>query len=196
MRRVYTILACALLLCGGALVLWGAYMPAKAMMAQHLLDRSWQQAHKLGERQAPWPWAAASSIAILSLPDGDEYVILDQAHGKALAFAPALVAGGDLPDRVSSPGGSHVIIAAHRDTQFSALGHLAPGALVTLQPVTGPLLTYRVEGSVVAHKDQAHFVRDGADRLSLVTCWPLNGLAPNGPDRLILSARLIAQPAS
>lgn len=188
------LMACALLLCGGALVLWGAYMPAKAKLAQFLLERSWQVAQQSGRPQPPWPRAAAESVASLTFTTGERFIVLDQAHGKALAFAPGLVAGSDHPDRVAQAGGSHVIIAAHRDTQFQSLGSLAPGALVRVETPLGAELTYRVEGQVIANKDSAHFVQDSADRLSLVTCWPLNGLRPNGPERLIISARRVNLP--
>ena len=35
----------------------GAYIPAKAWLAQELMQRAWDRASAGSERPAPWPWA-------------------------------------------------------------------------------------------------------------------------------------------
>ena len=192
MDRTQKILAIALLLCGGAVALWGAYIPAKAALSQVLLGRAYERSVAMGTAQAPWPWAAANAVGKLTLPDGESYIILDQDHGKALAFAPGLVRGGDSPDAAQENGGSHVVIAAHRDTQFKHVGEFKVGDRLTMSSLSGTELTYQIDGMIVTDKDQAQFVRDDVDRLSLVTCWPLDGFVPGGPERLIISARQIS----
>lgn len=182
------IIGIALLLCGGAVLLSGMWIPAKALVAQLLLDRAFSASVESGAPHTPWPRAEASTIARLTLPSGDTYIVLDQDHGRALAFGPGLVGGSVLPDQNAATG-SHIIIAAHRDTQFQELGNLTMGDLVRITLVTGQDMTFTVDGSVVRDKDQADFVMDDQHRISLVTCWPLDALQPGGDDRLIISGR-------
>jgi sortase A len=35
----------------------GAYIPAKAWLAQELMQRAWERAEAGSERPVPWPWA-------------------------------------------------------------------------------------------------------------------------------------------
>ena len=50
----------------------GAYIPAKAWLAQELMQRAWQRADFDNDRQAPWPWADTWPVARLKANDSQE----------------------------------------------------------------------------------------------------------------------------
>ena len=56
-------------LIGGAFLLYGAYLPAKAWLAQQLLDAAWQR-RLAGESDVrPWPSADGSFCSPARAPD-------------------------------------------------------------------------------------------------------------------------------
>jgi len=74
----------------------GAWIHAKAQLAQYLLQRAWTRTLE-GERDArPWPWADTWPVARLRVPaHGVDLIVLDGVSGRTLAFAPGH--GGPLP---------------------------------------------------------------------------------------------------
>jgi hypothetical protein len=67
----------------------GAYIPAKAWVAQELMQRAWRRAENGDERPAPWPWADTWPVAKLSAKGGDiELIVLAGGSGRTLAFGP------------------------------------------------------------------------------------------------------------
>jgi sortase A len=113
----------ALLALGLALLAAGFWMPAKAELAQHLLNRAWQRTAAGDAAAKPWPWADTHAVARLTLPGSAEpLTVLAGASGRNLAFAPALLDGS------APPGADGVtVIAGHRDTHFRPLATLALG---------------------------------------------------------------------
>src|SRR5882762_7872122 len=67
----------------------GAWIQAKAWLAQSLIAHAWTRTLS-GERQAkPWPWADTWPVARLTVPRlGIERYVLAGADGAAMAFAP------------------------------------------------------------------------------------------------------------
>ena len=120
MKRVLTSVPWILTAVGVALVVQGAWVPAKARLAQVLLDDAWaatRTASRGGhlEPTRPWPWADTWPVARLATPWSD-HVVLAGAHGESLAFGP----GWDL--RSARPGHTgNVVVAGPRDTHFAEL---------------------------------------------------------------------------
>ena len=55
----------------------GAYIPAKAWVAQELMQRAWHKGENDGDNHPPWPWADTWPVARLSAKGGDiELVVL------------------------------------------------------------------------------------------------------------------------
>ncbi|MGE7415272.1 class GN sortase [Methylobacterium tarhaniae] len=177
-------LAPLLAACGLALVAQGAWIPAKAALAQALLARAFDRSLAEGGPVRPWPWADTVPVARLALPSlGETYLVLAGASGQALAFGPGQVEG--TPD-AGEPGTA--IYAAHRDTQFRNLGRLRPGDPVEVRRRDGTTIRFRVTGSRIARWDQSGLDPDAPGRrLVLATCWPLDALVP-GPERLLVEA--------
>ena len=95
----------------------GAYIPAKAWLAQELMQRAWTRAAEHDERQVPWPWADTWPVARLSAKSGEvDLIILAGGSGRTLAFGPGHLSASSLP---GEKGNS--VIAGHRDTHFHFL---------------------------------------------------------------------------
>lgn len=177
-------LTIALCLTGLALLAQAAWIPAKAALAQMLLERAFARTLRERAPVRPWPWADTVPVARIDLPGlGERYIALAGSSGQALAFGPGHVEG---TPEAGEPG--IAVYAAHRDTQFRSLGRLRPGDAVTVQRRDGRTVRFRVTGSRVVRWDASGL--DAAApgrRLVLATCWPLDGLT-QGPERLLVEA--------
>ncbi len=175
--------AAALLVAAGlVLVAQAAWIPAKAALAQVLLERAFTKSLAEGRPVRPWPWADTVPVARLHLA-GSDFIALAGSSGQALAFGPGHVEGTPEP---GEPGTT--VYAAHRDTQFSVLGRLKSGDLIAVTRRDGQTFHYRVTGSRIARFDQSGIDPDAPGRrLALTTCWPLDAVT-QGPERLIVEA--------
>lgn len=186
-RRLRRLTFAALVLLGGALLVAGLWMPAKAALAQRLLDRAWNEVAASGGAAAarPWPWADTHPVARLALPGGEPLTVLAGASGRNLAFAPALLDGSAVP---GAPGVS--VIAGHRDTHFRALATLAIGDELTIERPGGATLAYEVTALDVVDSERTSVRLDSDESiLVLVTCWPFEAVTVGGSWRYLVTAR-------
>jgi sortase A len=185
-RRLRRLAVGALIALGVALLAAGFWLPAKAELAQHLLNRAWQRTTVGDATAKPWPWADTHPVARLGLPGGGEpLTVLAGASGRNLAFAPALLDGSAAP-------GSHgvTVIAGHRDTHFRALATLALGDELTLERPDGAVLTYEVADLDVVDSTRAELRLDADESIVvLVTCWPFEAVTVGGSWRYVVTAR-------
>lgn len=178
-------MARACLLAAGLMVVDAAWLPAKAALAQVLLERAWQRSLDDGGRHAPWPWADVAPVARLGAPRlGVARIILSGDSGRSLAFAPGW------SESTASPGETGVsVVSAHRDTHFRFLRDLVVGDALLVETKHGTR-DYRVASLRVADARHERILVDGeADRLLLVTCFPFDALDPRGPLRYVVEAR-------
>jgi sortase A len=163
----------------------GLWIPAKAELAQVLMQRAWNRM-RAGEAAArPWPWADTWPVARLQLPDDRAgLIVLAGASGATMAFAPGHLDGS------ARPGGDGVcVIAGHRDTHFAVLEDLEPGDRVMIEDPAGTTHTYIVESSAVVHETETDTLhRAGPGSLVLVTCWPFDGVGGAGEERYLVWA--------
>jgi sortase A len=181
-------LAAAALLCTGTGLLGaGFWLPAKAELAQYLLNRAWAATQDDRRNVRPWPWADTWPVARLTLPASDEpLTVLAGASGRNLAFGPALMDGSALP---GTPGVS--VIAGHRDTTFRALADLKLGDRFRIEQPDGSKYDYDVTAIDVIDS-QREKVRMDSDQsvVLLVTCYPFDAVMPGGPLRYVVTGRL------
>lgn len=164
----------------------GAFIHAKAALAQVLLERAWDRALNGEERARPWAWADTWPAARLRIPSlGIDQIVLEGASGNVLAFAP-----GRVPGSAGAGTRGRIVLSGHRDTHFRFLEDIAPGHWVWVQYPRGGRRRYRVTGSRIVDinlsDERALFSHE--DGLTLITCYPFDALTPGGPLRYVVDA--------
>ncbi|MBI5612856.1 MAG: class GN sortase [Gammaproteobacteria bacterium] len=164
----------------------GLYIPAKAVVAQQLLQLAWERTQAGARVARPWPWADTHPVARLTVPELDiDQIVLEGASGRTLAFGPGL-----LPGSVPAGDAGHIVISGHRDTHFRFLAELAPGARIYLTGADGARHAYRVDDTQVVDMRQYRGLTECDGRcLTLVTCYPFDAVVPGGPLRFLVFAR-------
>jgi len=185
--------AAAAMFCAIGLVLLGqgAWIHAKAMLAQVLLERAFTATLATGHPVKPWSWADTWPVARIEVPRLHRAaIVLAGASGQALAFGPGHVAR---TADAGEPGTA--VFAAHRDTSFAFLGEVRVGDEIRVTRRDGRMLRFRVTGTSVVHWD-ASGIDPHADgrNLVLATCWPLDGKF-SGPLRYLVHAELVERAA-
>ncbi|MCH8057872.1 MAG: class GN sortase [Proteobacteria bacterium] len=160
------------------------WIPAKAELAQWLIERSWQQAQQGNENARPWPWADTRAVGVLSVPGlGIRQIILEGNSGRNLAFGPVLLDG---------EVGHDLVISGHRDTHFHFLKDLEAGDRLIVQTLDRTQ-QYRVIASEIVDSRTAELVIEpGTSRISLVTCYPFDAPLAGGPLRYVVTALPVA----
>jgi sortase A len=165
------------------------WIPAKAELAQWLVERSWKDALNGDPEARPWPWADTRPVAVLSFPQHQvRQVVLEGNSSRNLAFGPVFVDG--------TLDGHDRIISGHRDTHFRFLESVQPGDRVKLT-TRRSTQWFEVRYLDVVDSRQEELVIDpGTDRLSLVTCYPFDSLRPGGPLRYVVTAIPLNRPVN
>jgi sortase A len=188
-KRKYALrLLAAFALAGAALFGQGAYIHAKAWVAQQLLERAWELT-LAGDRDVkPWPWADTHPVARLIVPGHKQSLfILSGASGRTIAFGPGHMDGTPLPGDAGES-----VIGGHRDTHLAFLRDLGPGDELAIERPDGKRVRYRVTDIDVLDKRDTWVARnEGPTRLTLITCWPFEALRAGGSQRYVVIARRI-----
>ena len=166
----------------------GAWIHAKARLAQVLLERAFTETIATGHPTKPWSWADIWPVARIDVKRlNASVIVLAGTSGQALAFGPGHV---ELTPDAGERGVA--VYSAHRDTHFRFLKGVAPGDEIDVTPSDGRTFRYRADSSSIVRFD-ASGIDPLTDRHELVlsTCWPFDALTP-GPDRYLLHATLIA----
>jgi sortase A len=159
------ILPLLLAIIGAVLFGHGAFVNAKAYVAQVLLERAFAATIASGHPVKPWSWADS---------------------GQALAFGPGHV------ELTAEPGArGTAVYAAHRDTHFRFLRDVRIGDEIDVTSSDGQTFRYRADTARVVRFDASGIdPLTGGRELVLSTCWPFDAVTP-GPERYILHATLI-----
>ncbi len=184
-RNAGTVAVAALLALGFWNLGQGAYIPAKAWLAQELMQRAWLRVTAGDDRAAPWPWADTWPVARLSAEGRDvDLIVLAGGSGRTLAFGPGHLEASALPGEAGN-----TVIAGHRDTHFAFLRDVEAGELLGLESIDGERHVYQVTGTDVVDSRTGSLVLDtGVATLTLVTCYPFDTLEPGGPYRYVVTA--------
>jgi len=185
MKRI----AFPLLFATAGLILFGqgAYIHAKALLAQVLLERAFTETIATGHDTKPWSWADTWPVARIEVKRiGASAIVLAGSSGQALAFGPGHV---ELTANAGERGVA--VYSAHRDTHFRFLRDVRIGDEIDVTRRDGKIFRYRADAQSVVRFDQSGIdpFSDGHE-LVLSTCWPLDAVTP-GPDRYLLHATLI-----
>ena len=181
--------AVACLLCLGFWQLGqGAYIPAKAWLAQELMQRAWDRAADDSSRAVPWPWADTWPVARLSAKSGEvDLIVLAGGSGRTLAFGPGHLSVSSLP---GESGNS--VIAGHRDTHFNFLRDLEIGESLIIEKIGGRKHVYKIIGIDIVDARRGSLLLDtDVPILSLVTCYPFEAREAGGPLRYVVTAKMV-----
>lgn len=179
----------ACLLCFGFWQLGqGAYIPAKAWLAQELMQRAWARTGSGESKVTPWPWADTWPIARLTARSGEvDLIVLAGGSGRTLAFGPGHLSASAMPGEMGN-----AVIAGHRDTHFQFLKDVQPGELLKLESSKGLKHLYKVVGTDIVDSRKGSLLLDTqAAVLSLVTCYPFDAREAGGPMRYVVTARML-----
>ncbi|WP_020185557.1 class GN sortase [Methylopila sp. 73B] len=182
-----TALVAVLTLSGLTLAAQGLWIPAKAALAQVLLDRAFARTLSEGRPEKAWGWADTWPVARISVPRlGRSAVALSGVSGEALAFGP-----GWAPGTPEAGDDGVAVYAAHRDTHFAFLADLVVGDVIEVTRRDGRRARYRMTGARVASWDRSGIDPNAAGRgLALATCWPF-GARTSGPLRYVVEATAV-----
>ena len=166
----------------------GAYIPAKAWLAQELMQRAWIRTGAGEERATPWPWADTWPVARLTAKRREiDLIVLAGGSGRTLAFGPGHLSASALPGEIGNS-----IIAGHRDTHFQFLRKVEIGELLGMETARGQRYLYKVVGVDIVDSRRGSLVLDtDAAMLTLVTCYPFDALEAGGALRYVVTARMM-----
>ena len=166
----------------------GAYIPAKAWLAQELMQRAWTRSADGRDKAVPWPWADTWPVARLAAKAGDvDLIVLEGGSGRTLAFGPGHLSASAMPGQSGNS-----VIAGHRDTHFSFLRDLEVGESLVIETISGRKHVYKVVGIDVVDSRRGSLLLDtSVPMLSLVTCYPFEETDPGGPMRYVVSAKML-----
>lgn len=167
------------------------FIPAKAFVAQIMLERAWQAKLEGKAEAKPWRWADFQVVAKLEFPQQKKSrIVLSDGKGESLAFGPSHLTGTPYP---GFPGVT--VIAAHRDTHFAFFKNVKIGDEFSLTTKDNKKLHYRIIADEVVLWDNSMIdPYEPGYKIALVTCWPLNGKF-RGDERYILWAELVSKAA-
>ena len=155
------------------------WISAKAVVAQRLIEFSWEQG-----ADRPWPWADTHPVAQLII-NGQSLFVLAGSQGASLAFGPGHVDGTSLP---GEPGVS--VLGGHRDTHFGLLQSVERGDRILVQDRSKRWFSYEIVKMQVEDVRQSPYLSLPVDEnlLVLVTCYPFDAVQPGGPLRYVVYA--------
>ena len=169
----------------------GAYIHAKALVAQVLLERAFEKAVATGRETKPWSWADTWPVARIEVKRiHASTIVLAGSSGQALAFGPGHV------ERTPDAGERGVAVySAHRDTHFAFLKNVVIGDEINVMRSDGRQFHYRVDATSVVRFDGSGIdpLADG-HQLVLSTCWPFDALT-QGPERYLVHATMLGEAA-
>lgn len=172
------------LIIGLGLLAQGVWIPAKAQLAQVLLERAWQKSLVSGTPTKPWPWADTTPTArMYNKRLGISLVVLEGTSGEVLAFGP-----GRQQNSAAFGEQGNKVLAGHRDTSFSFLQNLRPGDEIGIETLLGTQQNYVVRGSSIQLADNIYLEPTHQSWLTLITCYPFDAMVPGGQDRFLIFA--------
>ena len=166
----------------------GAYIPAKAWLAQELMQRAWLRISAGEDRAAPWPWADTWPVARLTAASRDiDLIVLAGGSGRTLAFGPGHLGASAMPGQVGNS-----VIAGHRDTHFAFLRNVRQGERLGIETTSGGRHVYEViDLQIVDSRTGSLELDTDLAMLTLVTCYPFDALEPGGPLRYVVTAKRV-----
>ena len=172
------------------------YIVAKAYLAQHLLNKAWQETlagnNSKANTQKPWAWADTYPVGRLAFMDeqgnfNNEWIVLAGFSARTMAFGPAWLQDSAMPNQ-----SGNTVLSAHNDSHFKQLQNLEIGDKLMLESKDAQQLTYQVtEITIVEQNDNRAYEYIDGKTLTLITCYPFTISRLPKTKRLIVQAKAI-----
>lgn len=183
------ILTFLLVVAGAGLLGRDGYIRLKGFAAMRLVAAATDNYLADGADHAPWSWADFRPAGRLYVPRLEICRdILEGGEGQTMAFGLGHIAS------TAGPGeAGNIALAGHRDSWGAFIGDLRPRDLLVVETPAGDR-AYRVSGILVVPRDDTWVLATGqGPGLTLVTCYPVDGILPTEM-RLVVRAEPIAIP--
>lgn len=143
------------------------------------------------QAKAPPPIQSGALIGRLAIPRLNMRAVVREGAGRdTLDVALGHIPGTALPGQPGNAG-----IAGHRDTLFRGLRKIAKDDVIEFQTPAGSY-NYKVESTGIVKPDDVTVLHASKyPEMTLVTCYPFYYVG-SAPDRFIVKARLVEQPAA
>lgn len=189
-KVVYVVLA-MLMVISVASYSQAAWIHAKAVFAQQLLQSAWQESLLTGKPVRPWPWADTWPIAKLSVPSKNiDMVILEGGNGASLPFGPGHITSSALPGEEGIS-----MLVAHRDTHFSFLAELNMNNRLLVTRTDKRVASYKVSSvNIIDTRKEEVRSKSMNSQLILVTCYPFDAVQAGTPYRYVITADAVTTP--
>ena len=173
---------------GFSIFAYGAYIPAKAVLAQYLINDAWNDSIRTGEIHKPWEWADMYPVMKLSSKKHNkDLIVLSGDKGNSLAFAPGYNINSYKPNR-----GGTTVISGHRDTHFRFLKEVSINDVFELTDRNNITASYTVSDiAIIDSTEQGISIHSNEEEVKLVTCYPFDAIIAGGPLRYVVTAKLI-----
>ncbi len=188
-KMLFKVTIIGLCLVGTLLVCDGLWLHAKELLAQRLLHNAWEETLRTGVAVKPWPWADSWPVARLRVDRlGVDHIVLEGDFGEALAFGP-----GRVSDSARPGSRGNCVLAGHRDTSFTFLQDLKPGDHIRIQTQQGREVVFQVTASQIRQREGLYLENPDTPWLTMITCYPFDGIQPNTEQRFVVFARAAAE---
>ena len=178
---------------GNRLRVRGAWIHAKASLAQALIGAAWRREQAGSRSMQPWPWADTRPLAQLTFGEpanSRKFMVLEGSSGRNLAFGPTHDPASVIPGEIGNS-----VIEGHRDTHFALLRDIQVGDTLHVETPQGRNVAFKVTDIRIVDSRRARIsLHADGPRLTLVTCYPFDAVVPGGPLRLIVTADRIEPP--
>jgi sortase A len=173
---------------GFSIFAYGAYIPAKAVLAQYLINDAWNDSIRTGEIHKPWEWADMYPVMKLSSQKHNkDLIVLSGDKGNSLAFAPGYNINSYKPNQ-----GGTTVISGHRDTHFRFLKEVSINDVFELTDRNNITASYTVSDiAIIDATEQGISIHSNEEEVKLVTCYPFDAIIAGGPLRYVVTAKLI-----
>ncbi len=174
-----------LLIVASILIADGLYIRVKAQVAQFLLQRAWHHTVIDKKPVKPWPWCDTYPVARLQVQRlGIDCIVLEGESGEVLAFGP-----GHLSNSAEPVAEGNCALIGHRDTSFAFLKNVEKGDILKLQNIDDEERSYQVVSTVVKDFEELILEETVTPWLTLITCYPFEGLTSRSNQRFVVFAR-------
>lgn len=184
-QRGLTLLVVLAAMAGAWQLAQGAYIYAKAQLAQYLLASAWQESKKTQQVVKPWSWADTWPVAKLEVSAHNiELIVLAGDTGRTLAFGPGYNLASVKPGAIGNS-----IISGHRDTHFEFLQHVQLYDQIIVENQQGHRKEFTISNiKVVDSRTKSIAIDNDKAALTLVTCYPFDAIHAGGPLRYVVEA--------